>query len=145
MKIKKARTQFFVNKQVQYDVIMHVLIFMVGLFVTQIMCTYLFVSRIEGILGVATFEEMSAVEFIQRYKSSFLVIQLIPVVLFLFVGFVYFGRMTLKIVGPLFNIQRTLRKLNDDGLEKLEVKLRDDDYFQELAQQINLLIRSSGK
>lgn len=141
-KILKPRTKFFIHRQIQLDVIMHVLIFLVGLFIAQIFCGYFFINRVVAGAGIDVMQELSAVEFISRYKTLFLMSQLIPVSIFLLLGIYYFGRMTQKIVGPLFNIQRSLRRLNTEGLEKLEIKLREDDYFQELAQQINTLISS---
>lgn len=141
-RIKKPRTTFFINRQVQLDVIMHVMIFVSGLFLTQLICAVLFVLRIESLIGVDALQELSAMEFLNRYKYFFAVTQVIPLVIFIILGIFYFGRMTQKIVGPLFNIQRVLRTMNNEGREKLEIKLREDDYFQELAQQINVLIAS---
>lgn len=141
-KLLKPRTKFFIHRQVQLDVIMHVLIFLIGLFITQIFCGYFFIQKVLSGTGVDVMQELSAVEFISRYKTLFLMSQLVPVSIFLLLGIFYFGRMTQRIVGPLFNIQRSLRRLNAESLEKLEIKLREDDYFQELAQQINTLIAS---
>ena len=141
-KILKPRTKFFIHRQVQLDVIMHVLIFLVGLFVTQILCGYFFIGKVVSGAGPDAMQELSAFDFISRYKVVFLMSQLIPVSIFLLLGIFYFGRMTQKIVGPLFNIQRSLKRLNTESLEKLEIKLREDDHFQELAQQINTLISS---
>ncbi len=141
----RPRRRLIVNREVQFDVVMHVSVFVVVLFLAQIVAAWIFLNKIQGLAVDGVFSLMSVQEFIGRYKTVFLVYQLIPVLLGLLVGFWYFNRMTRRIVGPLFNIKRTINRISEDGLGSTEIHLRQDDYFQDLAEDINVVLRKKMK
>lgn len=145
MKTFRPRRQFIVNREVQFDVVMHVSVFVAVLFLGQIFAAYLFIGKIQSLAGVGDFSVMSVAEFISRYKTVFLVYQSIPVFIGLLVGFWYFNRMTRRIVGPLFNIKRTVKRMAEENLDSVEIHLREDDYFQDLAQDINVVLQKKSK
>lgn len=145
MKTFRPRRRLIVNKEVQFDVVMHVSVFVAVLFLAQIVAAWLFLNKIQSLAGDGAFSLMSVQEFIVRYKTVFLVYQLIPVLLGLLVGVWYFNRMTRRIVGPLFNIKRTIKRMSDEDLESVEIQLRQDDYFRDLAEDINVVLRKKTK
>ncbi|UXR64580.1 HAMP domain-containing protein [Bdellovibrio bacteriovorus] len=145
MKTFRPRRKLIVNREVQFDVVMHVSLFVAVLFLGQIIAAYLFIGKIQELAGTGAFSLMSVSEFIARYKTVFLVYQLIPVLIGLVVGFWYFNRMTRRIVGPLFNIKRTVKRMADENLDSVEIHLRENDYFQDLAQDINVVLQKKTK
>ncbi|AFY02606.1 HAMP domain-containing protein [Bdellovibrio bacteriovorus] len=145
MKTFRPRRKLIVNREVQFDVVMHVSLFVAVLFLAQLFAAWLFIGKIQELAGTGAFSMMSVQEFISRYKTVFLVYQLIPVLLGLVVGFWYFNRMTRRIVGPLFNIKRTVKRMADENLDSVEIHLRENDYFQDLAQDINVVLQKKPK
>ncbi|MNK06292.1 hypothetical protein D3C87_241860 [compost metagenome] len=143
MKNIHRRRRLIVNPEVQFDVLMYVGLFVATLFLGQILACYLFISKIQQISGIGDFQTMSVSEFIARYKIVFLVYQLIPVLLGLVVGYWYFNRMTSKIVGPLYNIKRTMRRIAENDSLPAPIQLRSDDYFQDLAEDINAALKKT--
>ncbi|WP_374029120.1 HAMP domain-containing protein [Bdellovibrio bacteriovorus] len=140
MKLFKPRRKMIVNQEVQYDVLMYVGLFVVSIFIVQIFTAYLFIEQVEKVVG-----SMSALEFLSRYKVSFLVYQIIPVSLSLLVGIYIFNRLTSRIAGPLYNIKRVLRRVSDVDADNVEIKLRQDDYFQEEVKDINVILKRKSK
>ncbi|MEK2646400.1 HAMP domain-containing protein [Bdellovibrio sp. BCCA] len=136
MSIFKPRRKMVVNREVQYDVLMYVGVFVVALFIVQVFTAYLFLDQVQRVVGT-----MSALEFIARYKISFLVYQIIPVSFSLIVGVYIFNRLTSRIAGPLFNMRRILQKARNGELETAEIKLRENDYFQEEINDINVILK----
>ncbi|AHZ83394.1 HAMP domain-containing protein [Bdellovibrio bacteriovorus] len=145
MKTFRPRRKLIVNREVQFDVVMHVSVFVAVLFLGQLFAAWMFIGKIQELAGTGAFSLMSVQEFISRYKTVFLVYQLIPVLLGLVVGFWYFNRMTRRIVGPLFNIKRTVKRMADENLDSVEIHLRENDYFQDLAQDINVVLQKKTK
>lgn len=145
MKIFRPRRKLIVHREVQFDVLMHVSIFVIILFLGQVLAGYLFLSKIQAMAGEGAFSLMSVGEFVSRYKTVFLVYQLIPVLFGLLAGFWYFNSMTRRIVGPLFNIRRSIRRMAEEDLDSVEIQLRADDYFQDLAQDINIVLKKKLK
>jgi len=136
MKGFKPRRRMIVNREVQYDVLMYVGLFVIALFLVQIFTAYLFIDQVERVVGT-----MSAREFLSRYKISFLVYQIIPVTFCLVVGVYFFNRLTSRIAGPLYNVKRTLEKARVGELESAEIRLREDDYFHEEIEDINVILK----
>ena len=144
MKIRPRR-RLIVNPEVQFDVLMYVGLFVATLFLAQVFACYLFINQIQSIAGDGDFREMSVVQFIARYKTVFLVYQLIPILIGLVVGYWYFNMMTRRIVGPIYNIKRTMRQMAEEEAGAVPIKLRSDDYFQDLAEDINNVLQRKTK
>lgn len=140
MKDFKPRRRMIVNREVQYDVLMYVGVFVFSIFLLQAIATYLFISRIEEVIS-----HLSAREFVARYKVSFLVYQMIPVGLGMLIGAYIFNRLTSRIAGPLYNMKRTLRILAESPDETPEIKLREDDYFHDEIEDVNIILRRRSK
>lgn len=134
-----------VNAEVQFDVLMYVGVFISTLFLAQIGACYLFIHKIQSISGFGDFQSMSVADFIARYKTVFMVYQIIPIILGLVVGYWYFNHMTRKIVGPIFNIKRTMKKAAEEDVGGTLIHLRSDDYFQDLAEDINAILQKKSK
>lgn len=136
----KRRRRLIVNREVQYDVLMYVGVFVVSLFAVQVVTAYLFLDQVQRNVG-----SMSALEFISRYKVSFMVYQIIPVTFCLVIGAFIFNRLTSRIAGPLYNMRRTLQRVRNEELDSAVIKLREDDYFQEEIEDINAILKKRVK
>lgn len=132
---QKPRRRLIINREVQFDVLMYVWIFVFSLFVAQTLTAVLFISQIEGAI-----ELMTAREFLAQYKVSFWVYQFVPVSICCIVGFFVFSRLTSRIVGPVYNMQRVL-KTNAETEEVAQIRVREDDYFRQEMRDVNLLIK----
>ncbi len=104
----KPRRKLIVNREVQYDVLMYVGMFVISIFIMQSLATYLFISRVEDVIT-----NLSAQEFVARYKISFLIYQLIPVCVGMVFGAFIFNRLTNHIAGPLYNMKRVLSNVTE--------------------------------
>ncbi|MEN0057311.1 MAG: HAMP domain-containing protein [Bdellovibrio sp.] len=135
MEILKPRRRLIVNREVQYDVLMHLSILVVSLFLAQVLAASLFLYHYREVIPT-----MSALDFISRFRISFLVYQLIPLTLGLLIGSYIFNRLTSRIAGPLYNMKRILHSVDQDRSRDLEIKLREDDYFQEEIEDINRVL-----
>lgn len=136
----KPRRKLIVNREVQYDVLMHVGLFVGALFLVQAGTAYLYLHQVQKVVG-----SMSALEFISRYKISFLVYQSISVTICMLVGVYFLNRLTSRIAGPLYNMKRILRKAQHDASGNLDIKLRDGDYFQEEMEDVNVILKKRAK
>lgn len=136
MKFPKPRRKMIINHEVQYDMLMHVGLWICGLFVAQILTAFLFIHEVQSVA-----EKMSAMEFITRYRISFLFYQLIPVGLGLVFGTYFFNRFSSRIAGPLYNMKRVVKRANEHLGEPAEIKLRENDYFKKEIEDINVLLR----
>jgi uncharacterized protein involved in cysteine biosynthesis len=138
--INFKRKKILLDKRLQLKFVF----FIVSAFIIN---TFLFLSLF--VLYFRSFEEKVSVlynptvdEYLTMLKShqsdvtSILVYTSIITVLF--VGFMSLG-FSHKIVGPIFKIKKELKKMKD-GEEINPIKLRDDDYFKDLAEDINNLL-----
>lgn len=132
---QKPRRRLIINREVQFDVLMYVWLFVFSLFVIQTLTAILFISQIEGAI-----EMMTAREFLANYKVSFWVYQFVPVSICCIVGFFVFSKLTSRIVGPVYNMQRVLKK-NVDSDKVPQIRVREDDYFRQEMQDVNLLLK----
>ncbi|KHD87122.1 MAG: hypothetical protein OM95_16205 [Bdellovibrio sp. ArHS] len=140
MKIFSQRRRLIVNREIQYDVLMYVGIFVMSIFVVQALALYLFLSRLEPVVS-----HMTALEFVTKYKVSFLIYQLIPVGFGMVVGVYVFNRLTSRIVGPLYNVKRVLQNAVENQQNPDEIKLRENDYFREEINDLNVILKRKMK
>lgn len=140
MSIIKPRRKLIVNREVQYDVLMYVGVFVISLFVLQIATAYFFLKQAQPVA-----ESMSAMEFLTRFKVSFLVYQIVPLALSLIVGVYIFNRLTSRIAGPLYNLRKTLRKAREQEDGVVQIKLRENDYFKEEINDVNVILKNGSK
>lgn len=144
MKKPNLRRRLIVNPEVQFDVLMYVALFIGTLFLVQILAGYLFITKIHSISGMGDFQTMSVAEFINRYKTVFMVYQLLPILVGLVAGYWYFNKVTSKIVGPIYNIKRSVHRLaTEEDSVVTPIRLRSDDYFQDLADDINTVLKKT--
>ena len=139
MVLGKSRRKLIVNREVQYDVLMHVCVFVLALFMVQACTAYVYLYQVQKVVG-----SMSAVEFIEKYKVSFLVYQSISVTVCMLVGGYFFNRLTRRIAGPLYNMKRVLRRSLTQPGQDLDIKLREDDYFKEEIEDVNAMLKKTG-
>jgi hypothetical protein len=142
MKVFHPRRQLIVNKEVQYDVLMYVGIYVMCIFLAQVFAGFLFLSKLEERTQSGEFASLSVPEFITRYKTVLLVYELIPVLVGGIAGVFIFSRLTSRIVGPLYNVRRVLQKATSEHTEAPEIKLREQDYFQDLIDDINTALKN---
>ena len=83
---------------------------------------------------------MTAREFLAHYKTSFWVYQFVPVSICCIAGFFVFSKLTSRIVGPVYNMQRVL-KTNAETEEVAQIHVREDDYFRQEMRDVNLLLK----
>lgn len=138
--MKNLRRKIIVNREVQYDVLMYVGIFVLALFSIQAMTAYVYISQVSSAVG-----HLSALEFIDRYKVSFLVYQTVSVTLCMAGGIYFFNRLTLRIAGPLYNMRRVLKKAQQPGEAPLSIQLRENDYFKEEIDDVNSMLKKRAK
>ena len=139
MVLGKSRRKLIVNREVQYDVLMHVCLFVLGLFLVQAATAYVYLYQVQKVVGA-----MSAVEFIEKYKVSFLIYQSISVTVCMLVGGYFFNRLTRRLAGPLYNMKRILRRAQNEPGQHLDIKLREDDYFKEEIEDVNAMLKKTG-
>lgn len=132
---QKPKRRLIINREVQFDVLMYVWLFVFSLFVAQTLTAVLFISQIEG-----SIELMTAREFLAHYKISFWVYQFVPVSICCIVGFFVFTKLTNRIVGPVYNMQRVL-KTNANSEDVAQIHVREDDYFRQEMRDVNQLLR----
>lgn len=142
MKLIQPRRKLIVNREVQYDVLMYVSLFVASAFITQVLAAFFIINKVEGMAEAGEFSSMTVLEFISRYKLSLMVFEMIPVLVCLVIAPIFFNRLTARIVGPLYNMRRILRRVADND-PSAEVRLRDGDYFQDLAKDLNVVIKKS--
>lgn len=136
MNLIKRRRKLIVNREVQYDLLMHVGLLIATFFVAQIITSFVFIQRVWKVA-----EAMSAIEFINQYKISFLIYQSIPFSLCLILGTYFFSRFSSRIAGPLYNMKKVVQKANEGQLHNAEIKLREHDYFQDEINDINVMLK----
>lgn len=140
MKLFKQRRKLIVNREVQYDVIMYVSLLVVAIFACQGIAALFFLQWARPLAS-----NMTALEFIEHFKISFFIYQLIPVTFGLALGIYLFNRLTSRIAGPLFNLKRVVRAFQAAPSAQAEIKLRQDDYFQDEIKDINLILKQRSK
>jgi hypothetical protein len=147
MGILKHRRKLIVNREVQYDALMFVGLFVTGIFLAQVIAGWVLVSKLEEKALAGEYGSMSIAEFIARHKVMFLMNEFIVVAVCLVAGFYLTNRVTSKIVGPLFNIRRIINKATrpEETAEVVEIKLREGDYFQDLAKDLNVALQKKSK
>lgn len=138
--MKNLRRKLIVNREVQYDVLMHVGLFVLALFVVQALTAYFYISQVQKAVA-----HLSALEFIQRYQVSFLVFQTVSATVCMLVGIYFLNRLTVRIAGPLYNMKRILRRAQTEDPETLRIQLRKDDYFQEEIEDVNVILKKRAK
>lgn len=138
--MKNFRRKMIVNREVQYDVLMHVGLFVLGLFSVQALTAYIYVFQIQSAVA-----HLSALEFIERYQVSFLVFQTLSVTICMFVGIYFFNRLTVRIAGPLYNMRRVLKKFQAEDGATVTIQLRENDYFQEEIKDVNRILKKRAK
>lgn len=136
MKLPKPRRKLIVNREVQYDLLMYVSLLIAVFFVAQIFTAFIFLQRVEG-----TAETMSASDFIARYRISFLVYQIFPFSLCLFLGTFFFSHFSSRIAGPLYNMKKVVQRANKGTKDSVEIRLRENDYFKDEINDINAMLR----
>ena len=137
MRLLNQRRKLIVDREVQYDLLMYVALFVTFVFLSQIFVAYLFLHKLEEKAELGQLGAMTITEFLAKFKVVFLLNELIAVGACLVIGFYFFNRLSSKIVGPLYNIRRILRLNKEQPGKTLEIKLRKDDYFQDLVDDLN--------
>jgi hypothetical protein len=118
---------------------MYVGLFVMALFIGQIVAGYIFIYQVEGVIS-----KMSAVEFLDKYKVSFLVSQIVPLVLCLAAGAYIFNRLTSRIAGPLYNARRVIQAIQSGTAKDPHIRLRENDYFKEEIDDINVILKKKS-
>ncbi|UYL08504.1 HAMP domain-containing protein [Bdellovibrio sp. SKB1291214] len=147
MAIFKHRRKLIVNREVQYDALMFVGLFVTGIFVAQVIAGWVLISKLEDKAAAGEYGSMSIAEFIARHKVMFLMNEFVVVIGCLILGFYLTNRVTSRIVGPLFNIRRILNRASrqEEAAEPVQIRLREDDYFQDLAKDLNVALQKKTK
>lgn len=140
MKLLNQRRTLVVDREVQYDLLMHVVLFVVFVFLSQIFVAYMFLSKLETKAALGELGSMTILEFLMKYKVAFLINELVAVSACIVIGFYFFNRFTSRIVGPLYNIRRILHLRKTASESPVEIKLREGDYFQDLAEDLNIAL-----
>ncbi|WP_413587240.1 HAMP domain-containing protein [Bdellovibrio sp. HCB274] len=141
MSIFKHRRKLIVNREVQYDALMFVGLFVTGIFIAQVIAGWVLISKLESKALSGEYGSMTIAEFINHHKVMFLVNELLVVIACLVAGFYLTNKLTSKIVGPLFNIRRIINRAAKPEAEPVEIKLREGDYFQDLAKDLNVALQ----
>jgi hypothetical protein len=124
-KVKYKRRQLLINKRVQMLLIVHSLVIaLLGAFAAYAIQTTLTLTTLEG-TGVHPFRLYAII--------------LIPACL-IWAGFLWGLVVSHRIVGPIFRITRHIIEVTQ-GKTHSPVSLRKGDYFQELAEAYNTLLK----
>lgn len=132
MRLMKPRRKMIVNQELQFDVLMYVAVFVFSLFIVQTAVAGIFIYHLSEYA-----QELKAHEFIDRYKVGFLIWQGASLCVSLALGVSFFNRLTSRIAGPLYNIRKTLRQARNENADVVQIRLREDDYFQNEVRDIN--------
>lgn len=140
MGLLNQRRKLIVDREVQYDLLMYVGLFVAFVFLSQIFVAYMFLHKLETKAALGELGSMSIAEFLAKFKVIFLLNELIAVSACVAVGFYFFNRLTSRIVGPLYNIRRILHLIKAKPEGNVEIKLRKDDYFHDLVDDLNVAL-----
>ena len=140
MGLFKPRRKYVVNREVQFDLLMYVGLFVTFVFLSQIVVAYLFINKLQLKADTGELGSMTIVEFIDKFKMIFLLNEVVAVGTCFVLGFYFFNRVTSRIVGPLYNIGRMLKSVRNRPENTVEIRLRKDDYFQDLAKELNVAL-----
>lgn len=128
-----------INPEIQYEMLKYLAVLILMIFLAQMVAIVLFFNQISEMAQDST---LSPFEMLSQYKYILLTYQMIPIISISCVGFYFFNKFTNRIVGPIFNINRIVKRINAGEVESAEIKLRDGDYFKEFANDLNTLIKS---
>ncbi|MDG0815988.1 HAMP domain-containing protein [Bdellovibrio svalbardensis] len=141
MGLLNQRRKLIVDREVQYDLLMYVGLFVAFVFLSQILVAAMFLHKLETKAALGELGSMSIAEFIAKFKVVFLIYELFAVSACAVVGFYFLNRLTSRIVGPLYNIRRILHLIKVKPESQIEIKLRKDDYFHELVDDLNTALK----
>ncbi|MGZ3769684.1 MAG: HAMP domain-containing protein [Bdellovibrio sp.] len=136
MFIPRPRRKLVVNREVQFDILMYVGLLTAFLFVLQVVTAIVFLNQLEGMA-----KNMSAMEFLSKYKISFLVYQGVVFGVCMIVSIFVFNRFSSRIAGPIYNMRRTLRKFQQNPSVPLFIHLRKNDYFKDEINDVNAMLK----
>lgn len=136
MPMLKPRRKTIVNREVQFDILMYVGLLISSLFIMQVVAAFIFLHQFQKIA-----QNMSALEFISRHKISFLVYESIPLLACLVLSVSIFNRFSIRIVGPLFNMKRVLRRAKNNPESTEAIRLREGDYFRDEINDVNDMLK----
>lgn len=130
---KNQRKTLIVNSQMQYSLIAYSLGLLFMLVFTQIVASLLFLE----VVSTYAFPPAPVDQF-----KLMLVFCLIPLVSSSILGIYYFRRFSNRIAGPIFKINKSLQQALDGGHQEVDiVLLRSDDFFQDVAENVNKVFK----
>lgn len=141
MSMQNKRKSVIVHKEIQYGVFGYFIFLLFILFITQSVGILLFIRETSQVVQNANSGSTSFLP--QQFTWIYLICSLFPFLTLLILGPFLLSRFTHRVVGPLHKIDAVLdRHLKGERVD--EITLRTDDYFQDLAKKINLLINKNS-
>lgn len=133
------RTKLIIMPDVQYGLLGYIAAFVALMALSQFTAFVLFLKYA---LTATSLDEGSASTAIYaailEQRFVLLAYLLIPILVVSAVGIYFFVRLSNRIAGPIFNVHRQIRDANASG-KPLKIVLRQGDYFQDLARDLNRL------
>lgn len=141
MSVQNKRKSVIVHKEIQYGIFGYFIFLLFVLFITQSVGVLLFIRETSQVVQSANSANDSFLP--QQFTWIYLICSLFPFLTLLILGPYLLSRFTHRVVGPLHKIDTVLdRHLQGEKVE--EITLRSDDYFQDMATKINLLISKNS-
>ena len=134
---KKMRRRYLIDASLQLGLGARVLLW-TGLYVVGFLALTMIPVLWEGVFGVDELEVLEA--FLARLEG-FTEFNFLALALVLTVATMHVIQFTHRLAGPMFRIKRTLRDIAS-GIYRPEVRLRDHDFFHDVAADLTLALRS---
>lgn len=136
-----------INKEFQIPFLLFFTsVFFLNLIVVEIIIFLCFKSFREGLIENGLSSDSVVFSFLKLFEANMqnytFLIGLICLLITFFGGY-YISH---RIVGPIYRILKTLKKIQDSG-DYAEVEVREKDFFKDLAKEITraLLVMNKGK
>jgi methyl-accepting chemotaxis protein len=137
------RTKLLVEPQLQKKIIWN--FFFLGMTITMInlISFYFLVGKIVDQFSGLNQLNPAVLEVIQQTCLYLIVSSLIMSILVM-IGFCIYGLyFSNRVAGPIYNLRKALGRILE-GDKTVRIKFRKDDYFQELSEQVNLVLEKQA-
>jgi len=141
MKEPSNRDQKIVNRSLQYRVIFVVAASGLSVSIGTLICLKVLSMQISELLGIGNVNHDLALvvtEAISQMSGYFLLLVFLSV----FLAWSTSLFLSNRIAGPIYNIVRVLDK-HLAGEKNLQIKIRGNDYFSDLVERINEMLKKS--
>jgi nitrogen fixation/metabolism regulation signal transduction histidine kinase len=138
------RKKLLIEPALQKKIIMKFVLLGVGITAVNMIGFYLLVARLIDQVGSLNQANTAVLEIIQQ-TCLYLIVSSIFLSGCVLVGFCIYGLyFSNRIAGPIYNLRKVIARVLA-GEQDVRVQFRQNDYFQELSEEINQLLEKKLK